>query len=127
MDPDSVAGSDTALILIGRSVETLMQSAFDAPVLADGGKPLDCVQSIRSTAGDQVDRLWLVFADVTIELCNLFDVWEAGTFRGCRLCVNLPLFRTPAIDLVGPSQRRRHELRGKRPPAWRRSVCARFV
>ena len=104
-----------------------MQASFDAPVLADGGKPLDCVQSIRSAAGDQVDRLWLVFADVTIELCNLFDVREADTFRGCRLCVNLPLFRPAAICLLGPGKRRRHELRGKKPPAWRRSVCARFV
>jgi len=30
-----------------------------------------------------------VFTDVAIELRNLFDVREAGHFRGCRLRVNL--------------------------------------
>lgn len=104
-----------------------MQAAFDTPVGADGVKPLGCVQLIRRAAGDQMDRLRLVLADVAIELCNLLDVREAGTFRGCRLRVYLPLFRSAAIDLLGPGKRRRHGLRGKRPPAWRRSVCARFV
>ena len=104
-----------------------MQAAFDAPVLSGGGKPLCCVKSIRSATGDQVDRLWLVLTDVTIELSDLLDVREASKLRGCLLRVNLPLFPSASIDLVGPRKRRRHGLRGKRPPAWRRSVCARFV
>ncbi len=96
-----------------------MQTAFDAPVLADGVKPLGRVQPTRRTAGDQVDRLGLVVADVTVELSNLLDVGEAGKFRGCRLRVNLSTFSPAAIQLVGPGKRRSHGLRGKRPPEWR--------
>jgi len=104
-----------------------MQAAFDAPVFADGLNPLCRVQLIRWTAADQVYRFRLVFTDVAIELCDLLDMRKAGTFRGCRLRVNLPAFPSAPIQFVGPGKRWRHGLRGKSPPAWRRSVYAASV
>ena len=127
-DPDSVTVTDTAIVFVGGGVEPLMEAAFDAPILADRLKPLDRVQLFRRTAADQAHRFWLMFTDVAIELCNLFDVREAGTFRGCRLCANLPTFPSAAIDLVGPGQRGCHGLREKKPPVWRRrSGCVKFA
>ena len=126
-NPDSVAVADAAQVFVERGVEPLMETAFDTPVLADGVKPLGRVHLTRRAAGDQVDRLGFVGAEVTSESGDLLDMREAGHFRGGRLGVNLPSFPLAAIHLVGRGKRRRQGLRGKRPPAWRRSACARFV
>ena len=127
-DPDSVAVTHAALVFVGGRIDPLMQAAFDAPVLTVGGEPLGRVQALRAAAGDQMHRFGLVLANVAIQLCDLLSVWEAGTFRGDLLRANLPAFPSAAIDLVGPRHRRRHGLRGKRPPEWRRrSGCVTFV
>lgn len=97
-----------------------MQASFNAPVQTSEEKPFFCVHLILGTVCDQVHGLRFVRADVPMESCNLFDVRETGEFRVCRLSVNLALFRSLAIDLLGPGKCRSHGWRGEKPPEeWR--------
>lgn len=104
-----------------------MYCTLDAPVLARSLKPLGRVQALRGPTGQQVHRFGFVFTDMAIEFGDLFDVREAELLRGCRLRMNLSAFPPALVHLVGPGHRRGDRLRGKNPPAWRRSVCGAFV
>ena len=127
-DPDRVTIADSGIVLVRGGIESLMQASLNAPVLASGGKPLLRVHLIRGTVRDQVHRFGFVRADAAMEPGNLLDVRETREFSRCRLSMNLALFRSRAIDLVGPGKCRRHGGRGERPPReWRRSVSGSFA
>ena len=129
-DPHGVAIADAALIFVGRGVEALVETCFDAPILTDALQPLLRRQAPWREATEQMHRLGFVFTEVAIELCDLLDMGEADLFSGGRLGMDLAALPSAPIQFLGPRHRRAARLRGKKPPAWRRSVrgvCAGFL
>ena len=120
--PDGVAIANAALIFVGRGVEALVETCFNAPILTDALQPLLRRQAPRREAAEQMHRLGFVFTEMAIELCDLLDMGEADLFSGGRLGMDLAALPPAPIQFLGPRHRRAARLRGKKPPAWRRSV-----
>jgi len=52
-DPDPVAVTDSASVLVGACIQSLMQSIFDAPIRSDRFKALSGVEFFMGQTGDQ--------------------------------------------------------------------------
>lgn len=129
-NPHGVAIADAALIFVGRGIEALVEPRFDAPIRTDALQPVLRGQALWREATEQIHRLGLVFPEMAIELCDLLDMGETDLFSGGRLGMDLTALPPAPIQFLGPRHPRGARQRGKKPPAWRRSVrgvCAGFL
>ena len=124
--PDAIAIAHAAVVFTQRSVQTLVQSALDSPVLTVGLQPLGGVQARGCATGDQPNDLGPMRADVSVQLRDLGDMREAHLFRRSRLAVQLPALPPAPIAFVAPSHGRRAGLRGKKRPVCRPVAPGRF-
>ena len=84
-DPDGVALADAAAILVGADVQTLVQSGFDAPIIALPRQPLAGGQAFGLAAGQQILRVGLIAQALSQNDGALGRARKTGLFRvnGC--------------------------------------------
>ncbi len=77
-DPCGVSVAHSASILVGTHIQSLVQSAFDAPVSSLCQLPLSRVQSFRFPTGEQILQVTLVSQSSSEDNRALCCRWEAG-------------------------------------------------
>ena len=80
-DPCGVSVAHSASILVGTHIQSLVQSAFDAPVSSLCQLPLSRVQSFRFPTGEQILQVTLVSQSSSEDNHALCCGWEAGLLR----------------------------------------------
>ena len=103
-------------------VQSLVQSAFDAPGCPVVEQPLSGVQRFGREAGDQGDGFRGVLAQMPAQERDLFDAGKVHLL-GCGWSrAQHPGFRLALVELTAGGQRRGRLPRGKNLPEVRQRV-----
>lgn len=120
-DPGGVAMAHPAAILVGADVQTLVQSGFDAPIIALLLQPLAGGQVFGRAAGQQILRVGFVAQALAQNDRALGRCGEGGLLRvnGCRAesadFLAAPILLLPGVRPLRGQRLRRGE---KAAPVW---------
>jgi len=121
-DPHGFWFADPALVVQMRDVQSLVQSAFDAPGGPVALQPLSGVQGLGRQAGHQRDGFGRVLAQMPAQERDLLYTGEVHLFRGGCQRAQHATFRLAFVELTLAGQRRGGGARGKNPPAGQSRV-----
>jgi len=108
-----------AEVVVMRDVQTLVQTAFDAPGGAIVFEPLGRAQFLRGQAGRQRHHFRTMMAKLAPQQGDLFDARKVYRLGGRRLRAQHADFQSAFVGLTGAGQLCRRLARGKNPPAGR--------
>ena len=115
----SVIVTDPAAVVVVGDIQTLMQSALNAPGLPVQTYPVCGIQTRGLQAGDQRHQFIFAAFGLTQQQGGLLGQWEADLFGADWRGYNTAAFFAALVDFLRISLSRRWLLRGKKPPAER--------
>lgn len=116
-DPDGILVSDAAAILLCGDIQALMESIFDAPILALEFEP---VRSRKVwAAGEGINGFGFSSGGLAVKCADLSCGRKSNLFRSYGTGAQGTRFLTPTIFFMSLSAILRRGSRGKKPPEWR--------
>ena len=118
-DPHGLGQAHAALVVTVRDVQTLVQTAFDAPGGAVKRQPLGGLQVFGQQAGDERNGFRGVLAQVTAQPGDLLDAGKVHRLGAAGAGTQDAQFGLAFVELTLAGQRRGGRARGENPPAGR--------